>query len=210
MTRPRFALRPCLLLVVLLCCGLAPLVAQTPLPRQAIVRTVNDSLVEVDLPDVNVFARHRVRPLSLEERRELWRRIRDVKKTMPYAKYVAATIIETYEYMQTLPEKQQEAHLKLVEKELRRDMEPKMRDLTLRQGQLLIKLIHRQCGMTGYELVKAFLGGFRAWTWQVFSRVMGASLKAPYDPEHNADDAVTERIVQLYERHLLCPPYYRI
>ena len=191
MTRPRFALRPCLLLVVLLCCGLAPLVAQTPLPRQAIVRTVNDSLVEVDLPDVNVFARHRVRPLSLAERRELWRRIRDVKKTMPYAKYVAATIIETYEYMQTLPEKQQEAHLKLVEKELRR------------QGQLLIKLIHRQCGMTGYELVKAFLGGFRAWTWQVFSRVMGASLKAPYDPEHNADDAVTERIVQLYERHLL-------
>ena len=129
MTRPRFALRPCLLLVVLLCCGLAPLVAQTPLPRQAIVRTVNDSLVEVDLPDVNVFARHRVRPLSLEERRELWRRIRDVKKTMPYAKYVAATIIETYEYMQTLPEKQQEAHLKLVEKELRRDMEPKMRHL---------------------------------------------------------------------------------
>ena len=111
MTRPRFALRPCLLLLVLLCCGLASLVAQTPLPRQAIVRTVNDSLVEVDLPDVNVFARHRVRPLSLAERRELWRRIRDVKKTMPYAKYVAATIIETYEYMQTLPEKQQEAHL---------------------------------------------------------------------------------------------------
>lgn len=176
--------------------------AQTPDTIPAI-RMLNDSLIEINLANIYVSAHRTVRPLTPSERQQLWRRIRDVKKVYPYAKYVAATIIETYEYMQTLPEKQQEAHLKLVEKELRRDMEPKMRDLTLRQGQLLIKLIHRQCGMTGYELVKAFLGGFRAWTWQIFSRVMGASLKAPYDPEHNPDDAVTERIVQLYERHLL-------
>lgn len=177
--------------------------AQRPQARQAEMRTINDSLVEVDLPDIHVYARHRVRPLSQAERRELWRRIRDVKKTLPYAKYVAATIIETYEYMETLPAKEQEPHLKRVERELKQDMEPKMRDLTLRQGQLLIKLIHRQCGMTGYELVKSFLGGFRAWTWQVFSRVLGANLKAPYDPAGNPDDAVTERIIQLYELKLL-------
>ena len=62
-------------------------------------------------------------------------------------------------------------------------MEPKMKDLTLNQGKLLIKLINRQCGMTGYELVQAFLGGFKAWTWQVFARITGASLKATYRPQ---------------------------
>ena len=133
-----------------------------------------DTLVEVVLPPVNVYADRSVRPMTPEERQQLWRLIRDVKVTYPYAKYVAATIIETYEYMETL-----------------------------RQGKILIKLIHRQCGMTGYELLKTFLGGFKAWTWQLFARVTGASLKSPYDPLHNQEDATIERIIHLYEQRRL-------
>ena len=162
-----------------------------------------DTLVEVVLPPVNVYADRSVRPMTPEERQQLWRLIRDVKVTYPYAKYVAATIIETYEYMETLPEKSREAHLKLVEKDLKREMTPKMKNLTLRQGKILIKLIHRQCGMTGYELLKTFLGGFKAWTWQLFARVTGASLKSPYDPLHNQEDATIERIIHLYEQRRL-------
>ena len=144
------------------------LYAQAP-RTDSVSRAVNDSLLVIQFAEVYISANRTVRPLTIEERRQLWRRIRDVKKVYPYAKYVAATIIETYEYMQTLPEKEQEPHLKRVEKELKEDMEPKMKDLTLNQGKLLIKLINRQCGMTGYELVQAFLGGFKAWTWQVFA-----------------------------------------
>ena len=136
--------------------------AQTPDTIPAI-RMLNDSLIEINLANIYVSAHRTVRPLTPTERQQLWRRIRDVKKVYPYAKYVAATIIETYEYMQTLPEKEQEPHLKRVEVELKRDMEPKMKDLTLGQGKLLIKLVNRQCGMTGYELVQTFLGGFKAW-----------------------------------------------
>ena len=162
-----------------------------------------DSLLVIQFANVYISASRTVRPLSNEERRQLWRRIRDVKKVYPYARYVAATIIETYEYMQTLPEKEQEPHLKRVEKELKIEMEPKMKDLTLNHGKLLIKLINRQCGMTGYELLQSFLGGFKAWTWQVFARITGASLKAAYHPENDPDDALTERIVRLYEQRIL-------
>ena len=123
--------------------------AQAP-RTDSVSRAVNDSLLVIQFSEVYISANRTVRPLTIEERRQLWRRIRDVKKVYPYAKYVAATIIETYEYMQTLPEKEQEPHLKRVEKELKEDMEPKMKDLTLNQGKLLIKLINRQCGMTGY------------------------------------------------------------
>ena len=57
----------------------------------------------IQFAEVYISANRTVRPLTIEERRQLWRRIRDVKKVYPYAKYVAATIIETYEYMQTSP-----------------------------------------------------------------------------------------------------------
>lgn len=187
--------------LLFLSCGGISLFAQEP--QVAEPQVIADTLVEVELPDINVYARRNLRPLTLEELQQLWRLIRDVKKTYPYAKYVAATIIETYEYMETLPEKERERHLKQVEKELKRDMTPKMKDLTLRQGKVLIKLIHRQCGMTGYELVQAFLGSFKAWTWQIFARITGANLKSPYDPLHNQEDAVIERIIQLSEHHLL-------
>lgn len=163
-----------------------------------------DTTAVVNLPSVLVRSSYRTRPLSGEERAAYWRRIRDIKKTLPYAKYVAATIIETYEYMESLEsDEEREAHLKRVEKELKAEMEPKMRDLTLRQGQLLIKLINRQCGQTSYELVKAFLGGWRAWWWNAFAKVVGANLKSPYNPKEVEDDAVTERIIRLLEMGLL-------
>lgn len=159
------------------------------------------TLPEQELPELEVTPRHRTRPLTAEERTALWRRIRDVKKVMPYARYIAVTIIETYEYMETLPtEEEQEEHLERVQKELKVEMEPKMRQLTLRQGKLLIKLINRQTGQTGYELVAAVLGGFKAWWWNAFAKVIGASLKATYDPKASSDDAVTERIIKEIER----------
>lgn len=170
--------------------------AQEVLPEDTTTR-------HVVLPDLNVRARRIPRKLSREEREAYWRRIRDVKKTLPYAKYVAATIIETYEYMETLPEKEQKAHLKRVERELRAEMEPKMRKLTLGQGKILIKLIKRQCGSSSYELVKSFLGSWKAFWWNAFARFLGANLKDDYAPATVEDDAVTERIVQLVEAGVL-------
>lgn len=151
------------------------------------------------LPTLLVEAEPRMRKLTLEERQAYWRRIRDVKKVLPYARYVAATIIETYEYAETLPDKEQRAHIKRVEAELKQELEPQMRKLTLGQGRLLIKLINRQSGSTGYELVKAFLGSWRAWWWNQFAKFMGANLKDRYAPDDNPDDAVTERIVRLID-----------
>lgn len=161
----------------------------------------SDSIIIVgkDLPALVVTPRQK--PLTHEERVALWRRIRDVKKVMPYARYIASTIIETYEYMETLPtEQEQEEHLRRVQRELKAEMEPKMRQLTLRQGRLLIKLVNRQTGQTGYELVKAVLGSFKAWWWNAFAKVVGASLKETYDPKNSTDDAVTERIIKEIDR----------
>ena len=72
-----------------------------------------------------------------------------------------------------------------------------MKKLTFSQGKLLIKLVDRECNQSSYELVKAFMGPFKAGVYQTFASLFGASLKKEYDPEH--DDAMTERVVTLVE-----------
>ena len=121
-----------------------------------------------------------------------------MKKTLPYAKLVYETLIETYEYIETLPtEKEQQEHLKRMEKELFAQYKPELKKMTLSQGKLLIKLIDRECNQSSYHLVKAFLGSFRAGFWNLFAGMFGASLKTEYDPI--GKDALTERIVVLVE-----------
>ena len=122
------------------------------------------------------------------------RLVHNVKKTLPIAKEVNRAIIETYEYLQTLPdEKAREKHLRMVEKGVKEQYTPRLKKLTFSQGKLLIKLINRETDSSSYELVKAFLGPFKAGFYQAFAAIFGASLKKEYHPE--GEDALIERIV---------------
>ena len=72
-----------------------------------------------------------------------------------------------------------------------------MKKLTFAQGKLLIKLVDRECNQSSYELVKAFMGPFKAGFYQTFAALFGASLKRQYDAEGN--DKLTERVITLVE-----------
>ena len=84
-----------------------------------------------------------------------------------------------------------------MEKELKRTYTPRMKKLTFSQGKLLIKLIDRQCDQTSYQLIKTYMGGFKAGLYNAFASLFGASLKKEYDPE--IDDRLTERCILLIE-----------
>jgi hypothetical protein len=156
----------------------------------------NDTIPIVRLPDVYVFPELKFK--NKKEQAQYDKLVRDVKKTLPYAKMVYKTLIETYEYIETLPnDKAREAHLKRMEKELFKEYKPELKKLTLSQGKLLIKLIDRECNQTSYNLVSAYLGRLRAGFWNMFASILGASLKSEYDP--NGKDALTERVVLLVE-----------
>jgi hypothetical protein len=155
-----------------------------------------DTVAVVHLPELYVFPELKFK--NSKERYQYDKLVRDVKRTLPYAKLIYATLIETYEYIGTLPdEKAQEAHLKRMEKELFKQYKPELKKMTLSQGKLLIKLIDRECNQSSYSLLSAFLGSFRAGFWNVFAGMLGASLKSEYDP--NGKDALTERVVLLVE-----------
>lgn len=160
----------------------------------------SDTVAMVNLREVYVYPKIKFK--NKKEQQKYNKLVRDVKKTLPYAKMVYETLIETYEYMETLPtEKERQAHLKRMEKELFKEYKPELKKLTYSQGKLLIKLIDRECNQSSYNLLKAYLGSFRAGFWNLFAGMFGASLKTEYNP--NGSDALTERVVVLVENGLI-------
>jgi hypothetical protein len=129
-----------------------------------------------------------------QERMEYIKLVYNVKKVLPVAIQLNNLIIETAEYLETLPnDKAKISHIKRVEKGLREQYTAQMKKLTYKQGKLLIKLIDRQTHQSSYELVKAFFGPVKAAASQAFAWFYGASLKKTYDPE--GEDKLTERVV---------------
>lgn len=159
-----------------------------------------DTIAVVRLREVYVYPEMRFK--NKREQQQYTKLVRDVKRTLPYAKMVYYTLIETYEYMETLPdEKTRQAHLERVEKELLKQYKPELKKLTLSQGKLLIKLIDRECNQSSYNIIKAYFGSFRAGFWNIFAGMFGASLKSQYEPK--GKDAATERVVVLVENGLI-------
>ena len=124
-----------------------------------------------------------------------WRTVRDVKLTLPYAKLIAETLIETYEYIETFPtKKEREDYLKQMEKSLFEQYKPILKRFSRRQARVLVKLIQRETHQSSYDIIRAFLGSFRAGFWQGFGKLFGVSLKAGYDPAGDREDAILERV----------------
>ncbi|MDR1644444.1 MAG: DUF4294 domain-containing protein [Tannerellaceae bacterium] len=120
-----------------------------------------DTIAMVHLREVIIYPELRFKNKKAKQNHD--KPVRDVKRTLPYAKMVYHTLIETYEYMETLPnDKAREMHLKRMEKELFQEYKPELKRLTLSQGKLLIKLIDRECNQSSYNILKAYLGAFRA------------------------------------------------
>lgn len=190
----------CLLLVLQVCAGASAQSyrnKQIPLPVELYE---GDTIPVIHMRDVYIYQRPKFK--NRRQERYYWRTVRDVKKTLPIAREVRGIIIETYEYLLTIPdEKVREEHLATVEKGMLAQYTPQMKKLTFSQGKMLIKLVDRECDQTGYELIRTFMGSFKASFYQAFAALFGASLKRDYDPD--GDDAEIEEIIYWVDQGVL-------
>ena len=155
-----------------------------------------DTIPSITLKNIYIYPKLRFK--NKRQEKYYYKLVRDVKKTLPLAKEIKQIVIETYEFLETLPdEKSKNRHIKLVEKGLKEQYTPKMKKLTFSQGKLLIKLVNRECNQSSYQLVKAFMGPFKAGFYQTFAAVWGASLEKEYQPQD--EDQMVERIIILVE-----------
>ena len=155
-----------------------------------------DSIQYMEMNNVYVYP-----PISFSSKKQArayMRLVNNVKKVLPIAKEANMIMMETAEYLETLPDKKsKEAHMKRVEQSIMKEYKPRMKKLTYSQGKLLIKLIYRESNSSSYELIQALLGPVRAGFYQAFAWAFGASLKKEYDAE--AVDRLTERVVLMVE-----------
>ena len=146
-------------------------------------------------------------PLKFKNKKQeefYWRTVRDVRKTLPYAKLAFSALTETYEYIQTLPDKKtREKHLKRLEKDIVEQYKPVVKRMTKRQGKILLKLITRETDQNSYHIVKAFLGSLRASFYQAIGRFFGMNMKNGFNPSKNEEDAIIDHIATLIEQGAL-------
>ena len=167
-----------------------------PTVRVGKVLEDGDSIQYMEMNNVYVFP-----PVTFSSKKQqgaYMRLVKNVKTVLPIAKEARMIMMETAQFLETLPTKQaREEHMKRVEKSVMQEYKPRMKKLTYSQGKLLIKLIYRESHSSGYELVQAFLGPVKAGFYQAFAWAFGASLKKEYDPE--GVDRLTERVVLMVE-----------
>ena len=127
-----------------------------------------------------------------------WNRLKyNVRKAYPYA-IIAAAKLKEYEYtLSTIKnEDEKKRFIDKAETELKIQFEQDLKKLSISQGRILIKLIHRETGRTSYDLVKQLRGKFSAFMWQGLAKVFGSDLKSEYDSKYE-DRLIEIAIVQI-------------
>lgn len=159
-----------------------------------------DTIPYVELREIPVYPKLR----NKKQEKFYWKTVRDVKLVYPYVKIVAKEYAMINAKFDTITDKKQRMkYTKKYERQLLKKYEPTMREFTLSQGKMMIKLIDREMDKTGYALIKEIRGGFVAWWWQVFAKIVGADLKEDFNTSKREQDRIIERVITLYEAGIL-------
>lgn len=145
----------------------------------------------------------RIHPKSYMNRREwmqYYKRVHNFAKAYPYALFISQTIKETDSLFAArgYSKVQQDRYLESIKNDLISNFEPLMRQLTLKQGLMTIKLVDREVGMTPYVIIKKYLGGFNAGFWQLVAKMFKGDIKKQYDP--SGEDADLEKLVEYWQQ----------
>lgn len=119
-----------------------------------------------------------------------------VYKTYPYAKKTAEKLVQLNETMlQLKTKKEKKKYFKIVEKYLTQEFEPKLKKLSRKDGRILVKLIHRQTGLSTFNLIKEYKSGWKAFWSNNTAKLFKINLKQEYNPFDVVEDYYIENIL---------------
>ncbi len=156
----------------------------------------NDTVIHRDIKEVWVYPRREFKSPRFE--RQYYRLVQRVKKVYPYAKK-ASQLLAQYEpeFERLKTDRQKRKLINKIEDQLMAQYKEEFKKMSITDGKVLIKLIDRQTGRTGYDIIKDFKGGFTAAFWQGIARLFRNNLKDEFDPY--GEDLLIEEIVTLVE-----------
>lgn len=158
--------------------------------------TGQDTTYLAFLQDVYVYPKMVFKNKSQE--RFYWRTVRDVKKTLPFAKLITEDMkVADAELLKLETKKDRKRWWRQYERYLFRKYESEFRNMTASQGQMLMKLMDRESDKTSYELIRQYRGKASADFWQFVAKLFRNDLKEGYDG--NDKDQIIERVINLVE-----------
>ncbi len=149
----------------------------------------------IDLNEVIVFKR--LQFSNKEDRRKYLILRRKTRKVYPYSKLAADRLLALNNRLDSIESKRgKKQYTKIIHKYLEEEFSKELKKLTRTEGQILIKLIHRQTGETAFDLVKRLRSGWKAFWYNTTASAFDISLKEEFDPFNVEEDYLIEDILQ--------------
>ncbi len=139
----------------------------------------------------------KVKYMSDQDRRRYLILRRKTRKVYPYAKMASERLTTMSERLKTIEKNSdRRKYTKRVQNYIEGEFSDKLKKLTHTEGQILVKLIHRQTGRTAYDLVKELRTGWRAFWYNTTANLFEISLKEEYRPFEVKEDYLIEDILE--------------
>ncbi|MBK85836.1 MAG: hypothetical protein CMC86_01365 [Flavobacteriaceae bacterium] len=149
----------------------------------------------INLSEVVILPKLRIK--SKEDQRRYLILKRKTIKVYPYAKLAAERLQTLNERIENVKSKRKrKQYTRRVQKFVEDEFSEKLKKFTITEGQILIKLIHRQTGETAFDLIKDLRSGWRAYWYNNTAKLFKMSLKIPFNPEVSKEDYLIEDILQ--------------
>ncbi len=149
----------------------------------------------INLKEVTIY-----KPINLETNEDLvmyYTLKRKTLKVYPYAKMASERLTKLNSRLtKIISKRKKKKYTRILEKFLQDELTAELKRLTRTEGQILVKLIHRETGITAYNLVKELRNGFRAFTYNSVAKIFDISLKREYDPKNIKEDIFIEDILR--------------
>lgn len=156
-----------------------------------------DSIPRTSIGLEEVMLLHKLKFDNREERIRYLILRRKTLKVYPYAKMASDRLDSLTKHLATLTKKREKKrYTKKIQKYIEGEFSAELKKMTRTEGQILVKLIHRQTGRTAFDLIKELRNGWRAFWYNTTASMFDISLKRKFDPLNEKEDYLIEDILQ--------------
>ena len=151
----------------------------------------DDTIFFSELPEIEILEFK-----SKEDRNTYFRLKKRVFKVYPYAVVAKIKLDEIKSALDTIPKRRKKKrYTKEVTKWVKEEYTDRLKNLSMNDGKILVKLIYRETHTTSYEIVKSYRGRFNAFFWQTMAKLWDNNLKTEYNPVNIREDMLIEHIL---------------
>ena len=149
----------------------------------------------IDLKEITVFPSIEFK--NIEDKIKYYIIKRKTLKVYPYAILASKRLTELNNRLPLIKTRaRKKKYTKIVERFIEKEFSKELKKLTRTEGQILIKLVHRETGKTVYKLIKKLRNGFRAFSYSSLAKLFNISLKEAYDPINIVEDVMIEDVIK--------------